>query len=90
VCSSDLETVILSISAHPADYITGTPSSAAVNILDNDVPTVSVAATQPDASEAGPTDGTWTFTRQGDLTAPLTVFYSVTGGTATCPSRRGA
>jgi hypothetical protein len=63
-------------------YSIGT-ASATLTILDDDLPTVSVAATKPDASEAGPTPGTWTFTRVGDLTAPLTVKYAVTGGTAT-------
>jgi fibronectin type 3 domain-containing protein len=76
------ETVILTITPNASAYLIGTPASATVTIADNDVPTVSVAATQPNASETGPTDGIYTFTRVGDLTAALTVSYSVTGGTA--------
>jgi hypothetical protein len=44
-------------------------------------PTVSIAATDVTATEAGPTTGTFTVTRTGLTTSPLTVFYTV-GGTA--------
>jgi hypothetical protein len=44
-------------------------------------PLVSVVATQPTASESGPTPGTFTFTREGDTTAPLTVNFTI-GGSA--------
>ena len=46
------------------------------------LPTVSIAASDPTATEAGPTGGVFTVTRSGDLSAPLTVFYTV-AGTAT-------
>ena len=42
------ETVILSITAQPSNYIIGT-GSATVTIADNDLPTVSVSATTADA-----------------------------------------
>src|SRR5262249_21894613 len=45
------------------------------------VPTVTVTASAPNASETGPTAGAFTLTRSGDLSDPLTVNY-VIGGTA--------
>ncbi len=44
-------------------------------------PVVSIAATDPDASEVGPDPGAFTVTRAGPTTAPLIVYYTV-GGTA--------
>jgi len=57
------------------------------SITDNDAPpaaTVSIAATDPNAAESGTVvnPGTFTLTREGDLTADLVVTYTV-GGTAT-------
>ena len=75
------ETVILTVSAN-ALYNVGSPSAATVNITDNDLPTVNVNATDDSAAEAGLATGTFTITRGGDLTSPLTVNYTV-GGTAT-------
>ena len=43
------------------------------------LPTVSIAATDPDASETGPDKGTFTISRTGDTTRALTVYYTVTG-----------
>src|ERR1051326_2741595 len=45
------------------------------------LPTVTVTATDPMASEMGPEVGTFTFTRTGSTTAALTVSYAI-GGTA--------
>jgi len=76
------ETVILTITPRPSDYVvTGTPSATAT-IADNDLPTVTLQATDGSASEAGPDPGTFLFTRVGDLTDDLSVYYS-TSGTAT-------
>ena len=58
------------------------PGTATVTIADNDVPTVTIAATDAAASETGPDAGTFTVTRTGATTASLNVQYSV-GGTAT-------
>src|SRR5205814_1647961 len=44
-------------------------------------PTVSVAATDADASEQGPDTGTFTISRAGDLSSALTVNFTL-GGTA--------
>jgi len=78
------ETVVLTVSADAA-YTVGSPNSATVTIADNDQPppkpTVTVAATDANASETGPDSGTFTVRRTGDTTAGLTVHYSL-GGTA--------
>src|SRR5205814_2968745 len=44
-------------------------------------PTVTVVATDPNASEQGPDSGTFTISRTGDTSAALTVNYTL-GGTA--------
>jgi subtilase family serine protease len=48
----------------------------------SDLPAVSVAASTPNATEAGLVSGAFTVTRTGDTSLPLLVHYSV-GGTAT-------
>lgn len=40
---------------------------------------VTVTATDPDASEAGPDPGTFTFSRTGDTTSAISVTYSISG-----------
>jgi hypothetical protein len=80
------ETVVLTLAQSP-NYAVGTPGSATV-ILTSDEPitqTVAVRATDATATEAGPTTGTFTFTRSGDTAAALTVGYTV-AGTATTGS----
>ena len=54
-------------------------NSATVTIHDDDGPAISVAATDPDAYEAGPDPGTFTLTRTGSPAASLTVTYALTG-----------
>jgi methionine-rich copper-binding protein CopC len=74
------ETVVLTLTPNPAYTISGGP--AQVNIADNPA-VVTIAASIPNASEAGPTNGQFTFTRSGgNLAAALVVNYSV-GGSAT-------
>ena len=74
------ETVVLTISSNAA-YTIGT-GSATVSIAD-DPAVVSVAATTPNASEVGPTNGLFTITRSGgNLAAALSV-SAVISGTAT-------
>ena len=53
-----------------------------MTIADNDVPTVTIAATDAAASETGPDAGTFTVTRTGVDDRVADVQYSV-GGTAT-------
>jgi hypothetical protein len=62
-------------------YVVGSPTAATVTIADNDLPAVSVVAT--DAAAGEPSDGgTFMFTRSGPTTSALTVNCAV-GGTAT-------
>ena len=77
------ETVILDLLGHPA-YILGSPNSASVTIVDDDlvVPMVTITATDAFAAEAGSDPGIFTVTRTGDTAPPLTVDYTV-GGDAT-------
>ena len=80
------ETVIVTLVAG-AGYTVGSPSSATVTIHDNDQgppsqPTVSVAATDPEASEPGPDPGTFTLSRSGSMASALTVRYSLSGSAA--------
>src|SRR5205809_97369 len=80
------ETVIVTLVAG-AGYTVGSPSSATVTIHDNDQgppqqPTVSVAATDPEASEPGADPGTFTLSRSGSMASALTVRYSLSGSAA--------
>src|SRR5207249_3349183 len=78
------ETVVLTLSADAA-YTIGSPNSATVTIADNDqppLPTVTVVASDANASESGPNSGTFTVSRTGSTTAALTVKYSLGGSAA--------
>ncbi len=75
------ETVVLALASN-SSYQLGSPNNAMVTIHDNDLPTVSIAATTPNASEMGPNPGLLTVTRTGITTSSLTVNYT-TSGTAT-------
>jgi glycerophosphoryl diester phosphodiesterase len=59
----------------------GVPGLASITIADNDLAVVTVTATDPDASEAGPTTGTFTFSRTGDTSSSLLISFT-RGGTA--------
>jgi hypothetical protein len=72
------ETVILALSPS-GGYVIGASDSAALAIAD-DPPVVTLTATDPDAAEAGPDPGAFTFTRSGgNPAASLTVSFSRTG-----------
>jgi hypothetical protein len=73
------ETVIATLSGNAA-YMVGTPRSATVTIISDEK--VTIIATDPTATEAGPTTGIFTVSRTGSTATPLTVYYTV-GGTAT-------
>jgi len=79
------ETAIVTLSANSI-YTIGSPSTATVTIADNDTAstsTVTIVATDPNASEPGTDTGTFTFTRSGGSTAAaLQVSYTI-GGNAT-------
>ena len=75
-------TVTLAISA-PAGALLGAPSSATVSIANTNIPpppaTLSIVATQPNASKAGPINGIFTVSRVGSTTSALTVPYTIAG-----------
>ena len=75
------ENVLVIIAAAP-HYNVGTASSATVTIADDDLPAVTIVATDAAASETGPDAGQFTITRTGDTSDTLTVLLSG-AGTAT-------
>lgn len=76
----DDETVIVTLDAGTG-YIVGSPSVAVVTLASNDLPVVTVQATDSAASEIGPDTGEFTFYRTGPTTASLTIAFTA-GGTA--------
>jgi hypothetical protein len=76
------ETVIMTLSAS-TNYFVGVTNTATATIADDGIcPTsLSVTATKPNASKAGPTNGVFTISRLGPNTAETTVTYTL-GGTA--------
>ena len=76
------ETVVITLAAS-SEYVVGTDASATVNIAD-DAATITVEASDADAAELGPDPGEFRFLRTGgDLSASLSVGFSLTGSTAT-------
>ena len=63
---------------HPPAYWGASNSALFVTILDNDLPTVTIEAAHSDRKEGQNVE--FTLTRQGDLSVPLTVNVTVTGG----------
>ncbi|CCI12466.1 Similar to tr/Q12JK6/Q12JK6_SHEDO Peptidase S8 and S53 [Microcystis aeruginosa PCC 9806] len=74
------ETAILNVAAG-AGYTVGAAASATVNIADNDLPAITVAATDAVAGEPA-NNGQYTLTRTGPTTSALTVNIAM-NGTAT-------
>ena len=72
------ETVTVRL-ASSVSYIIGSPKSATVTIADNDLPTVTVTATDAEASEMGVNKGKIAITRAGNISRPLTINYTVSG-----------
>lgn len=72
------ETVLLSLQPN-ASYLMGTPNSATVVIADNDLPAVTITATDGAAKEAGQDPGQLRIVRTGSTLAPLVVYYTVSG-----------
>jgi len=73
------ETVTLKV-VESSGY-TASPDPASVTIVDNDMPRVTIVATDAVASESGPDTGIMIITREGDMNSELLVSYLV-GGTA--------
>ncbi|MBD2144906.1 Calx-beta domain-containing protein [Sphaerospermopsis sp. FACHB-1194] len=80
--SEATETVTLNL-ATGTGYSLGTTKTATVNIADNDIPVITIAATDATAGETitGQTanPGRFTLTRIGNLASALTVNYTVVG-----------
>jgi hypothetical protein len=62
-----------------AAYNVVNPGTATLSLQDDELPTVTLAASTPTASEAGPTAGAFTFTRSGDASQPLGVHFAISG-----------
>lgn len=85
-----VETVALSIATGAGFIADPLALSASANLVDDDVQTVSVVATDPAAQEIDLTQpgavantGTFVITRTGDTTNPLTVYYAMSGTPST-------
>jgi hypothetical protein len=74
------ESVVVTLTANAA-YQIGSPTSATVTIADNDtaLPVVTIVASDPIATEAGLTTGSFTVSRTGPTTSALTVAWTITG-----------
>ena len=74
-----LETIMIKL-ADTADYDLGAVDCALVELIsDEQPPTVTIAATDALAAEAGRDPGQFTLTRTGPTTAPLTVNLAISG-----------
>ena len=73
------ETVILTINANASLYTLGTPTAATVTIADDDRSTVTIAATDANASETAGNTAIFTITRTAPITALLTVTIIISG-----------
>ncbi len=73
------ETAIITISTNAAYIRDLAEQTATVTITDDDVPVVSANALDADANEAGRDPGMVLITRTGPTTAPLTVYYGISG-----------
>ena len=72
------ETVVASLVSSPS-YNVGLPGAATVTIVDDDYPTVTLAASDSSAAEPSGNNGAFTFTRTGSVLADLTVYFAVNG-----------
>jgi regulation of enolase protein 1 (concanavalin A-like superfamily) len=84
--SEPLETVRLAATANGAYLIDSLATSVTINLIDDDVQILNVTASDPTAAEvdltipgAAADTATFLFTRSGDLSNPLTVYYAVSG-----------
>ena len=73
------EDVIITLSASGTYLLDFSAQSASAFIVDDDVPTLTIYATDATASESGQDPATFVITRTGDTSAPLTVNYALAG-----------
>jgi len=81
-----METVVLTLSANPVYVLEPTAATATVSLFDDDTNVVTLTVTDDTAQEVDlsvpgnvANTGTFLVTRTGDVSAPLTVYYSVAG-----------
>lgn len=72
------ETVQIQLNSS-SGYVLGSPATATVTIVDNDLPVVSVTSLDADAAEDGPEAGSFIITRTGSTTQALAVSYVLSG-----------
>ena len=73
------ENVLLTLS-HNANYLPAfSADSASASIVDDEVPTLTISATDAAASETDRDPATFVISRSGDTSAPLTVDYALSG-----------
>lgn len=84
--SESLETVTISLASGPSYVSDSSSHSATINLVDDDVQIVTVVASDPSAAEVDLTvpgaradTGTFLIMRQGEVSLPLTVYYSLSG-----------
>ena len=84
--SEPLETVSLTLTTNAAYIVDPTAQAATASLYDDDMQTVNVTASDPEASEvdlgvpgAVADTGTFLITRSGDTSQPLTVYYAFSG-----------
>ncbi|MDH4475540.1 MAG: Calx-beta domain-containing protein [Verrucomicrobiaceae bacterium] len=74
---------------NPVNTVLGSASIQNLTITDNDLPVITIVATDPTAGEAGLDEGEFTFYRTGDTSAELTVNYAVSGTASSATDRQG-
>ncbi len=72
------ETVVATLGDSSA-YNVVNPGQATMTITDDDIPSLTLTASDASAAEPGTNTGTFTFTRTGSTTSPLTVYYDLYG-----------
>ncbi|MBX7208567.1 MAG: PKD domain-containing protein [Verrucomicrobiaceae bacterium] len=82
------ETIVLSLS-NPVAAQFGTITDQTITITDDDLPVVTIVATDPSASEAGLDQGVFTFYRTGDTSGTLNVTYAASGTATSATDRQG-
>lgn len=73
------ETLVVSLSTNAAYLRNSTTLTATIQLVDDDLPTVSIAATDANAAEALSDPAIFTVTRTGPTTAALQVEYALSG-----------
>jgi len=74
-----VESLTVSLTAADTYDVSGSDNTARVNLLDDDLPIVSIATLDDVASEAGRDSGTFILTRTGSVAEALTVNYNSFG-----------